>query len=160
MAVDLAALKAELEDPRYDAAVTSSKNRDILALLGEDVPGQMVFRAVPAQDVREAVGDGVRSLTAVQVQILRLFAGGDGDVDFTRAAIRDEIQQLFIETPLSRWTLSKLFPNRPVLARLQALVTRNRRYCDSCGGMPTLRDLWAALRQIPKSYMAQYFARG
>ncbi len=147
MAVDLDALRVELgTNPRYDAAVRSGKNRDLLVLLNEDEPAQTTFRIVPANEVREAIGDGIRGLTAVQIQALRLFVGEDG-VDFTKKAIRDEIREIFSG-------------NASALARLQAVAIRPKTYGEAFGGVITLRNLWATLKDIPKSYMAQYFARG
>ena len=147
MPVNLVALKTALEsDPRYDSAVRSGKNRELLALLSAPEPGATVFQAVPKDDVLEAIGDGVRPLTPSQLETLRLYTSGD-QVDFRRLGIRTEIQEIFRG-------------NQPVLDRLTAVSERTRSYGEAFGDDVTLRDLWAVLKQIPKSYMAQYLARG
>ncbi len=147
MSIDLVALETALEtDPRYDVAVRAGKNRNLLALLNEAETGQTVFQAVAKDDVLEAIGDGVRSRTAAQIEALRLYTSGE-QVDFRKPAIRTELQEIFTG-------------NQPVQDRLQALATRTPSYGEAFGGEVTLRDLWAVLKQIPKSYMAQYLARG
>lgn len=139
-------LVTEISKPRYDTAVVSGKNRILLALLDEDEqPAKTVFRSVPAEDVREAIGDGVRGMTADQIQLLRLYVGGDGNVDFAKTNIRTEIRTIFTG-------------NQPVLDRLQAVATRPKKYCDNCGGQPALKQLFEALRLISKSYLATYMA--
>lgn len=148
MAIDFAALKTALEtDPRYDTAVRAGKNRELLALLDQEEAGQTVFKSVPVDEVREAIGDGVRGLTAAQIQVLRLFVSEQGEVDFRKAATRAEIREIFTG-------------NTTVLGRLQAVATRTRTYGEAFGGTVALHDLWVVLKQIPKSYMATYIARG
>ena len=149
MSIDLVALETALEtDPRYDVAVRAGKNRDLLALLNEAETGQTVFQAVAKDDVLEAIGDGVRSRTAAQIEALRLYTSGE-QVDFRKPAIRTELQEIFTG-------------NQPVQDRLRALATRTPSYGEAFGegSEVTLSDLWKVLPQIPKSYMAQYLARG
>ncbi len=148
MPVDLVALEEALENgSRYDAAVRSGKNSQILALLNEDEAGQTQFLVVPTDDVLEAIGDGVRGLTAAQRETLRLFTARD-IVDFRKKAIRDEIQEVFSGKAV-------------VQTRLQAVAQRTRTYGEAFtdGEAISLRDLWAVLKDVPKSYMAQYLAR-
>lgn len=145
---NLTTLKATLEiDPRYDGAVRSGKNSQILALLNENEAGQIQFLVVPTDDVLEAIGDGVRGLTAAQIETLCLFTARD-TVDFRKEAIRDEIQEVFSG-------------KAAVQTRLQAVGQRTRTYGEAFtdGGLVSLRDLWAVLKDIPKSYMAQYLVR-
>ena len=147
MPVDLDALKTALEnDPRYDSAVRTGQNRELLNLLKDPETGQTVFQSVPKDDVLEAIGDGVRSLTTAQIETLSLYMSGE-QVDFRKPPIRTELQQIFTG-------------NTAVLDRLQTLEVRTRAYGEAFGGEATLRDLWVVLKQIPKSYMAQYLARG
>jgi len=147
MPIDLVALKTALQtDLRYDSAVRGGKNRELLSLLNEAEIGQTVFQAVARDDVLEAIGDGVRSLTAAQIEALRLYTSGE-QVDLQKPAIRTEVQRIFAG-------------NQPVLDRLQAIAQRTRSYGEAFGGEVTLRELWVVLKQIPKSYMAQYLARG
>ena len=97
MAADLTALKIELEtNMRYDDAVVQNTvlgvrqgNRQLLALLAEDEPGQTEFREVDTAAVLEALGDGVRGLTTAQIETLRLFTAGL-TVDFRRQANRPD----------------------------------------------------------------------
>ena len=147
MSIDLDALKAALEsDARYDRAVRDGKNRELLALLSSPEPGITVFQSVPKDDALEAVGDGVRGLTPVQIETLRLYTSGE-QVNFQKLAIRTEFREIFSG-------------NQPVIDRLVAVAARTRSYGEAFGGEVTLRDLWAVLPLIPKSYMAQYLARG
>ena len=147
MSIDLNALKTALEtDPRYDAGVRAGRNEELLALLKVAETGQTVFQSVSRDDVLEAIGDGVRSLTSAQIEALRLYTSGE-QVDFRKPAILTEVREI-------------LSANQPVLDRLQAVAQRTRTFGEAFGGEVTLRDLWAVLKQIPKSYMAQYLARG
>lgn len=147
MPIDLDTLANTLAtDSRYDIAVISGKNQDLLALLGEAETGKTVFRSVPKDDVLEAIGDGVRTLTTTQIEMLCLYASG-GEVDFRKPAIYAEIGQIFAG-------------NQDVLDRLRVIATRTPSYGEAFKGEVTLRDLWAVLKQIPKSYMATYLARG
>ena len=148
MATDLVALKAALErDTRYDAAVRAGKNRDLLNLLGEDEAGQVQFLSMPSEDVLESIGDGVRTLTQYQRETLRLFTAR-ATVDFRKPAIRAEIREVFAG-------------NTAVLNRLRGVAQRTRTFGEAFtdGGAVSLRDLWAVLKDISKSYMAQYIAR-
>ena len=71
MPIDLSALKAALEtDLRYDAAVRAGRNMGLLTLLIETETGQTVYQAVPKDEVLEAIGDGVRGLSAAQIEKL------------------------------------------------------------------------------------------
>lgn len=146
---DLIALKTALEnDARYDTVVRSGKNSAVLALLNDDEVGQTRFLVVPIDDVLEAIGDGVRGLTAAQRETLKLFTVRD-TVDFRKSAIRTEIREVFSG-------------NATVLTRLQTVAQRTRTYGEAFtdSGAISLRDLWDVLKDIPKSYMAQYLARG
>lgn len=146
--IDLVALKTALEtDVRYDAAVRSGKNSQVLALLNDPELGQTQLLMVPTEDVLEAIGDGVRGLTVAQRETLRLFTAREF-VDFRKAAIRTEIREVFAG-------------KAAVLSRLQAVAQRTRTYGEAFtdGEAVSLKDLWAMLKDIPKSYMAQYLAR-
>jgi len=147
MAIDLASLKTALENgARYDVAVRSGKNSVLLSLLREEEAGKTVFRSVSSEDVLEAIGDGVRGKSALQLELLRLYTSKE-NVDFSKAAIRTELRQIFTGQTV-------------VLSRLQVLSSRTRSYSEAFGGDVSLRDLWAVLPDISKSYMAQYKARG
>ncbi len=145
--IDLVELKIALEtDPRYDNAVRTGKNRELLALFAADTTG-LTFLKVGPEDVMDAIGDGVRGLTAEQREILLLFTSGEA-VDFRKVATRTEIRQVFDS-------------KAAVLARLQAVGSRTATFGDAFGDSPvSLRDLWAVLRDIPKSYMATKLAEG
>ena len=145
MAIDLAALKTALEtDSRYDAAVKAGKNRDLLTLLNASEPARTKIVTTTRDDVMEAIGDGIRTLTSMEVETLSLLLGVD-TVDFTKAGILSEIENIFSA-------------NATVLSRLRALHTVSRTYGEAFAGEPgdvvTNRDLGAVLSQIPKSYMA------
>ena len=143
--IDLAALITELEtNPRYDATVVSGSNSGTLALLLEDEPGQTTFTTATANEVRQAVGNGIRTLTAAQIQQLRfLVSEGDEGVDFSVPAIRQELAQIFDS-------------QQPVKDRLAALASRPRTFGEAFGGQPTLNDVRAAVRQISKSLISQH----
>lgn len=148
MAKDFNALKVELENSaRYDTAVRGKSLQPLMALLNEEEIGQRVFRATPAEDVREAIGDGVRSLTADQKATLRLFIGSDNLVDFRKPAIRAEIREVFSG-------------KTDVLTRLRTVAQRTRTYGEAFGFEQVRKeDLWRVLPQIFKSYMAEYLRR-
>ena len=146
MATDLAALKTALEtDTRYDAAVRSGKNSILLILLKEEEAGQTVFRAVTSEDVLDAIGDGVRGLTGVQLEMLRLYTSREF-VDFRKTAIRAELREIFSG-------------NASALTRLKTVESQVRSYGEGFGGIVSFRDLWKVLPGISKSYMAKYKAR-
>ena len=145
MVIDLAALKTALEtNSRYDVAVTSGKNRDLLRLLNADEPNQTVFQAVSSEDVLDAIGDGIRSLTAMQLETLRIFTNRE-EVDFRKPSIRTELRQIFAGNDI-------------VLTRITTAITKTRSYGEAFGGTVTLQNLWAVLKNIPKSYMATKLA--
>jgi len=148
MAIDLVALKTALEtDSRYDAAVRSGKNRELLALLNADEVGQTAFNVVPTEDVLDAIGDGVRGMTAAKLQTLRLFTNHP-EVDFRKASVRAELLEIFSG-------------NVVVRARISAIAQRDRTFAEGIAGEEVrLKDLWAVLKDIPKSYMATWLARG
>jgi len=149
MATDLVALKTALEtDMRYDTVVTGGRNRELLVLLAAEEPGQTVFLSVPSAEVLDAIGDGVRSLTTEALAVLRLYTGG-AEVDFRKAAIRAELLQVFAG-------------QGAVIKRVTAIARRTRTYGEEFNpdGAVSLRDLWAVLKLIPKSYMATKLAQG
>ena len=99
-----------------------------------------------SEDVLDAIGGGIRNLTPQQLETLRIFTGRER-VDFRKQGVRSELRQIFAG-------------KRDVLDRLQTVGSRTATYGDRFGGRVALRDLWAVLKDIPKSYMAQYIARG
>ncbi len=149
MAKNYQALTTELQSrARYNSAVRGKSLQPLLALLNEEESGKTVPRSVPSIDVREAIGDGIRGLSASQIQTLRLMIPESGEVDFRRTAISDEIREV-------------LTGKANALTRLQTLATRTRTYGEAFGfERVTKRDLWKVLPNIPKSYMATYLARG
>lgn len=147
MAINYSALQTDLENnTRYNRAVRDGKNRDLLSLLNDDESGQTVFRVVETNDLLDAIGSGVRSLSSGQLQILQIYTAKD-QVDFTKASIRAEIQEIFIG-------------QTAVQDQIQTLSSRTRSYGEGFGGTIGLRDLWKVLPNINKSYMATYIARG
>lgn len=141
MPINLTALKAALEsNPRYDTAVRTGKNRVLLQLLGDLEPGQSIFRLASRDDVLEAVGDSIRTMTAVRRETLSLYLV-DAQVDFRRLTTFSEI----METVADDMTAG---------LRIAAIASTPRTYGEAFSGEVTLRDLWAVLIQIPKSYMA------
>ena len=149
MAKDYSALTTELDsNSRYDIAVRGKSLRPLMALLNAEQSGQTVAQAVSSDDVREAIGDGIRGLSAAQIQTLRLMIPDDGQVDFRKANIRNEIREV-------------LTGKTAALTRLQAIATRTRTYGEAFGfERVTKQDLWKVLPNIPRSYMATYLARG
>lgn len=138
---DLIALKAALEtDARYDAAVRAGKNRDLLSLLDDPEPGETQFLVVPSGDVLEAIGDGLRAATARE--LIGLFTARD-TVDFTKVATRTEVREALQSSPDAQ-------------TRLDAVMSRPRTYGEAFTDEEAiiLRDLWAVLKDIPKSAMA------
>jgi len=145
MAIDLDALQAVLEtDSRYDAPVTSGNHAEVLRLLNEEEPGQTKFLDVPIEDVLEAIGDGIQSLTAEALGRLRLFTNLP-TVDFNRPAIRTEIRTIFAG-------------NAPVLTRLQTLAVVPRTFGEGFGGQVGLPEIRTVLRLVSKSHLARYNA--
>ncbi len=145
MAIDYVALQAALEnDARYDSAVRGGRNRELLALLNAPETGRSVFQVVNTDDLLDAIGDGVRALTANQRETLKLYLAKE-TVDFTKANILTEIQNLFATQPV-------------VLNRITAIASRPRSFGEAFGGEVTLRDLWKVLPNITKSYMVSYIA--
>ena len=145
MAIDVDALKVALDtDPRYDAAVRSGNNRILLGLLKETEVGEAIRLVVPTVEVLDVVGTA--TLSPADVDKLLLYTRSE-TVDFRRDGIRTAIKGI-------------LNGNATELAALEALHTRTRTYEEAFGGEVELRDLWAALRQIPRSYLAKYNARG
>jgi len=140
MPIDLAALKTELEtNSRYDATVVSGNNSGTTALLAELETGQTTFVTTTVNEVREAVGDGIRSLSAAKIQALRFLVGeGQSGVDFSVPAIRQELADIFIG-------------QAAVIARLTALASRPRTYGEAFGGQVALNDVRVAVKQIAKS---------
>ena len=147
MAIDYTALQTALEtDIRYNSAVVSGKNNDLLNLLNDDETGQTVFQVVTTDDLLDAIGSGVRTLTSDKLQTLQLYIGKD-NVDFTKASIRAEINEIFAG-------------QLTVQSGITTLSSRTRSYGEGFGGTIELRDLWVVLPNIAKSYMANYIARG
>ncbi len=143
MVKDYPGLQAELETniPRYDAAVRAGNNSTLVDLLNEDETGQTIAVARSSDDVREAIGDGIRGLTAAQIQTLRLMIPENGEVDFSRVAIRDEIREV-------------LDGKTAALARLQTLATRTRTYGEAFGfERVSLNDVRQVVRLIAKSFI-------
>ncbi len=148
MTIDLEALRIELgTSPRYDSVVRLGRNRELLALLDEDEAGQNTFLVVNSEEVLEAIGDGLETLTAaVAVEKLRLLTARQ-TVDFNKQAIRGQLRGIFAG-------------NQLVLDRLQAVGSRTATHAERFGGKVSLRNLWALLKDIPKSYMATKMAEG
>jgi len=148
--IDLAALTTVLDtDPRYDTKVRSGHGSGLLALLNAPEPGQTTFRSdVSVDEIKEAIGDGIRTLTAVKLQQLRFLVVDQGTgIDFTKAAIRTELREIFTG-------------NTAVLGRLRDAVSRQKTFADSFGDEPITKEhLRQVLPQISKSYLAQYLAR-
>ncbi len=145
--VDIAALTTALDtEPRYNAAVMGGRNRELLALLNADEAGETIFLEVSSEDLLEAIGDGVRGLSATQLETLRLYTSRE-TVDMRKPALRAELLQMFGGNANAR-------------TRISDAVSRTKTYGEAFGGEVTLGDLWAALRGVTKSYMAQQIARG
>ena len=141
--IDLAALTTELEtNPRYDATVVSGNNTGTVALLAELEPSQTTFVQATPDEVRKAVGDGIRTLSAAQIQALRFLVGEEGGVDFSIPEIRQELAQIFTG-------------QSAVVARLTALASRPRTFGEAFGGKVTLNDVRAAVKQIAKAAINQ-----
>lgn len=148
MAKDYTALTTFLDAaPAFDAEVRNKSLQPLIAKLNSPEAGQTGFQVVSSDDVLEAIGNGVRSLTAQQLQRLQLFTSRE-EVDFNRQRIRGEMRDIFSG-------------NTAVLDRLQALASRTKNYCEAFGfDSVSKRDLWKVLPNISKSYMAEYLARG
>ncbi len=136
------ALKGELETAdRYDSAVVAGRNSELVELLNEEEEGEVITVSVSSDDVREAIGNGIRGLSATQIQTLRLMIPENGQVDFSRAGIRNEIREV-------------LTGKAAALARLTALATRPRTYGEAFGYERVgLTDVRQAVRQIAKSFI-------
>lgn len=149
MTKNYSALTTELDtNARYDTAVQGKSLQPLMALLNTEESGQVVAQAVSSDDVREAIGDGIRGLSAAQIQTLRLMIPDDGRVDFRKANIRNEIREV-------------LSGKTAALDRLRDVATRTRTYGEAFGfENVNKQDLWKVLPDIAKSYMATYLARG
>jgi len=144
MPIDPVALKTDLENnPRYHDSVVAGDNSRTLELLSEDEPGQTIFVIVAVDEVKEAIGNGIRSLTAAQIQALRFLVDSGGNtVDFSVRAIRQELAQIFST-------------QQPVKDRLVAVASRTRTYSEAHGGVASLDDVRAAVAQITKAHINQ-----
>ncbi len=138
------ALKTDLEtNARYDADIRAGNNSKLVELLSEEEIGQTIFIQATVDQVKGAIGSGVRSLSAAQIQTLRFLVDSGGDVvDFSVRAIREELAQIFSSQPL-------------VTARLTALVSRSRTFGEAFGGKVSLNDVRAAVKQIAKAHINQ-----
>ncbi len=148
MAKDYAALKGFLEsEAGFDTNVRAKSIRPLIEQLNGEESGQTSSKVVSSEDVLDAIGSGIRTLTSAQKETLRLFTNRE-NVDFRKVSIRAEIIEVFSG-------------QAQVLARIQSLVTRTKTFCERFGfDRVTKEDLWKVLPQIPKSYMAIYRARG
>jgi len=145
--IDLVALVTELEtNPRYDASVRSGNNTETTRLLGELEVGQTVFTTATIDQVKEAIGSGIRTLTLEQKADLRFLVESGGDVvDFSVPAIRTELSQIF--------TGQSAVVTR--LTGLAATTIRTLSFGEAFGGKATLNDVRAAVRQIAKAAINQ-----
>jgi len=148
VAVDLIALKVALEsDPRYDVAVRVGKNRDLLRLLDEEELGQSLSLVVSRDAVLEAIGSAIRTMTPDNHEILNIYITSD-TVDFRRSTVLPELLSTVVDV------------DGGAVFRLLEVAHRTRTYGEAFGDRVSLRDLWAVLPKIPKSYMATRKAAG
>lgn len=141
---DLTQLTTALaDDLRYDADVIAGRNRNLLALLNaENSAGTNVWHVLTRNEVIKALGLALRSMNADRVMRLRLLLDGEEGLDATIPEIRAELLEVV-----------------PVAARpaFQTAVQRKPTYAEELNVVDLgLSELWAALRQVPKSYLAKY----
>ena len=138
------ALKTDLEtNVRYDADIRAGNNSKLVELLSEEEIGQTIFIQATVDQVKGAIGSGVRSLSAAQIQTLRFLVDSGGDVvDFSVRAIREELAQIFTG-------------QTAVIDRLTALASHPRTYGEAFGGNPGLEDVRVAVAQITKAHINQ-----
>lgn len=147
MGKDFAGLKTLLETPAFDTVVRGKSLQPIMAILNSDEAGQTQFLSVPSDDVLDAIGDGVRTLTAEKLATLQLFTSRN-EVNFQKQSVRREIRDIFSD-------------NTTVQDRLAAIASRTRTFAEGLGfASITKEDLWKVLPLIFKSYMAEYQRRG
>ncbi len=148
MIKDFAGLQAFLEsDVDFDTAVRGKSIRPLLAQLNDSGPGTSIFQQVVSEEVLDAIGDGTRGLSAQELARLQLYTSRD-EIDFTKPAIRAEIDEIFVG-------------NTRVLASLATVSSRSETHGNVFGFDPVVKeDLWQILPNIAKSYMAVYRARG
>jgi len=141
--IDLAAFITELEtNPRYNDTVRRGDNAGTLILLHELEPGKTTFRTVTVAEVRATIGNGVKGLSADNMQLLNFQVPAEGEVDFGQQGVRDAIDEA-------------LTGKTGALNRIAAMRSRPRSYGEAFGDQPTLNDIRIAVRQIEKAAIRQ-----
>ncbi len=140
--MDFDALRTALEnDARYDTAVREGANSTLVGLLNELELGQTVITDISRQDAIKAFRDEIRTLTAQQLQRLRLLVDS-GSVRTSDSDVRAELADIFGGG------------SNPAIVRLSAAATRDATYGDAFGyPQVSLNTVREAVRLIDKSFI-------
>lgn len=131
-------------DPVYDTAVTSGRNRDLLDLLNTPDPAlPKKWLTVERDDFLEIIAS--ETFPAEVEGRIRTYLATEQPIPTDRAAVR-------------QWLQANL--SASAVMALKALAEVEGKPSDAFGDEVSLRDLWAVLREIPKSYMAMKLAQG
>lgn len=130
-------------DSRYDADVRGGGNATLVNLLNELESGQTVITDISRQDAIKAFKDEIRTLTAQQLQRLRLLVDSESSsVRTSDSDIRAELADIFGGG------------SSPAIVRLTAVATRDATYGDAFGypsvGINVVRR---AVKLIAKSFI-------
>jgi len=137
--IDMNAFVIELAtNPRYDDSVRRGDNSLTTKLLHDLEPGKTMFRKVPVAEVRAAIGNGVKGLSADNMQMLNFQVPAEGEVDFSQQGVRDAIDEAF---------LGKV----GLLNKIAVMRSRDRTYGEAFGDQPGLNDVRKAVKQIAKA---------
>ena len=128
-------------NPRYNTAVVSGNNGEVIRLLHELEPGEQVIEDISREDALVAFGDEIDGLTEAKVGRLRLVVGESGTVNTSRSEVRDRLVNIF-------------GGGTPPVVRITAAARRDATYGDAFGypraGLDTVRR---AMRLIGKSFI-------
>jgi hypothetical protein len=144
MAENFNALKVALEtDARYDADVRNGHNATLVNLLNTLEPLQTVITDISRQDAVKAFRDEIRTLTAQQLQRLRLLVDSESSsVRTSDSDVRAELGDIFGGG------------SNPAIVRLATAATRDATYGDAFGySQVSLDTVRKAVRLISKSFI-------
>lgn len=133
-------LRAELVGANaatYAVSVAAGRNADLLAILNGPHASAKSDAVVPRSQVRAAIGDAARALTAAQLQRLQLLLVEDL-FDFGNSADVTELRAIITDAN--------------AIARLAAMAKRPATVAEAAGiGVVAPEDLWAVLPTVPGS---------